>query len=152
MAEPITESRLAHRIEDQTELTTPAFVQISFTCILIPSQVNHRLVGDLSKSLNNWLLQTSLGFGWQLENTNIQPEYLLWIVNVTPTVSPGSIVRMVRNRTSEQIFAQYPDLRENNTTGDFWASGYLVISGSQPPSEQLVSDFIHQTRRRQGIK
>jgi DNA-binding response OmpR family regulator/REP element-mobilizing transposase RayT len=148
---PAVDTQSAYSFEDQSETTTPVFVQISFTCILIPARVDHSLVGDLAKSLSQWLPQTCLGFGWHLENLHIEQNYMLWIVNVTPTVSPGNIVRMVRNRTSEQIFAQYPDLRENHISGDFWAPGYLVISGSQPPTQELVEDFIRQTRRRQGI-
>jgi DNA-binding response OmpR family regulator/REP element-mobilizing transposase RayT len=152
--DPVSDTRPAHPGEDwqeDTEVTLPVFAQISFTCILIPAHAYHHLVGDLAKSLSHWLPQTCLGFGWQVQNMHIEPEYLLWVVNVTPTVSPGNVVRKVRKHTSEQIFAQFPDLLEKNMNGDFWAPGYLVISGSQPPTEQLVSDFITQTRRRQGI-
>jgi REP element-mobilizing transposase RayT/CheY-like chemotaxis protein len=152
--EPISDTHPAPVISGKnngSELTTPVFAQISFTCILIPARTDHRLVGDLAKSLHQWLPQACLGFGWHLQGVRVQPDYMMWTVSVTPTVSPGNIVRMVRNRASEQIFAQFPDLHEKNMAGDFWAPGYLVISGSQPPTEQLVGDFIHQTRRRQGI-
>jgi DNA-binding response OmpR family regulator/REP element-mobilizing transposase RayT len=151
--DPISDTQPAPLLDDRSngsEATSPVFVQISFTCILIPASTEHRLVGDLAKSLNHWLPQICLGFGWHLQGMRIQAEYMLWIVSVTPTVSPGNVVRMVRNRTSEQIFAQFPDLHEKDMAGDFWSPGYLVISGSQAPTEQLVGDFIRQTRRRQG--
>jgi REP element-mobilizing transposase RayT/DNA-binding response OmpR family regulator len=154
LAPSVSDTHPAHSLEDRLEepgSTLPVFVQILFTCILIPANPNHHLVGDMAKSLKHWLPQVCLGFGWQLEKMTIEPGYMLWVVNVTPTVSPGSVVRMVRSRTSEQIFTQFPDLLEQNMNGDFWAPGYLVISGSQTPTQQLVRDFISQTRRRQGI-
>jgi len=151
---PAPAAHQAHRMEDQIEepeATMPVFVQISFTCILIPANPYHHLVGELAKNLNRSLPQICLGLGWQLQAMDVEPERLLWAVEVTPTVSPGHIIRMVRMHTSKQIFSQFPDLLEENMAGDFWAPGYLVISGSQPPTEQLVRDFISQTRRRQGI-
>jgi REP element-mobilizing transposase RayT len=108
-------------------------------------------VGDLARRVAQWLPQVCGGFGWQLKSMQIEPGYLLWVVEVPPSVSPGSVVRTVRNRTSERIAAQFPDLFEKGKPGDFWAPGYLVASGSQAPTDQLVSDFVSQTRRRQGI-
>ena len=40
---------------------------------------------------------------------------------------------------------------KKNPSGDFWAPGYLIMGGSQPPPVQLIKEFIGQTRQRQGI-
>jgi REP element-mobilizing transposase RayT len=134
-----------------TNQSVPVFAQIAFTCILIPAHSQHYLVGDLARRVAQWLPQVCGGFGWQLKSMQIEPGYLLWVVEVPPSVSPGSVVRTVRKRTSERIAAQFPDLFEKGKPGDFWAPGYLVASGSQALTDQLVSDFVSQTRRRQGI-
>ena len=55
----------------------------------------------------------------------------------------------MRQHTSQRIFNHFPDLAEENPSGDFWAPGYLVMTGSQPPPAQVVQDFIQSTRRRQ---
>jgi len=73
-------------------------------------------------------------------------------VTVTPGVSPGNLARIVRQRTSDELFRTFPRLLDQNLTGDFWAPGYLVVRGEQLTAPQLLRDFIQQTRRRQGYE
>jgi hypothetical protein len=70
---------------------------------------------------------------------------------VAPSVSPGNIMRVLRQQTSQRIFGFNSTYKEQNPSGDFWAPGYLVISGSQPPAGDLLRDFLQETRRRQGL-
>jgi hypothetical protein len=59
-------------------------------------------------------------------------------------------MRIVRQQTSEKIFAEFTRLKKENPSGDFWAPGYLIMGGAQPHPSQLVKDYIKQTRSRQG--
>jgi hypothetical protein len=106
------------------------------------------LTGDLATILPDWVTQLSLALTG-LEHLAVRG-YLLLIVNVAPTVSPSFLVRLMRQHTSQRIFARFPDLANENPSGDFWAPGYLVMSGSQPPPVAVMQDFIQGTRRRQG--
>jgi hypothetical protein len=60
-------------------------------------------------------------------------------------------MRILRQHTSDKIFASFPRYKKENPSGDFWAPGYLIMGGSQPPPAQLIKDFINETRQRQGI-
>jgi len=133
------------------EPTSPALSQLNYTCVLIPRLPHHYLTGDLAERLSMWVQQFCLAFGWRLEGIAVRPEYLQWTVQVSPSISPGSLIRIIRQRTSLQIFNQFSNYSEQNPSGDFWATGYLIVSGSQPPSAQLLRDYITQTRKRQGI-
>jgi len=59
-------------------------------------------------------------------------------------------MRIMRQQTSEKIFADFTRLKKENPSGDFWAPGYLIMGGTQPHPPQLVRDYIRQTRQRQG--
>jgi REP element-mobilizing transposase RayT len=118
---------------------------------LIPRIPHQFLAGPLADRLNGWVPQVCLAFGWFLDRVVIRPEFLQWTIQVTPTVSPGNLVRIMRLRTTDYIFAEFPLLKKGNPVEDFWAPGYLVSSGSQPPSSNLLRDFIHETRLRQGF-
>ena len=136
---------------NQLEPVSPGVSVLNYTCVLVPRLPQHYLTGSLADLLAGWVQQLCLAFGWRLEGLSIRPEYLQWTVQVAPSVSPGNLVKIMRQRTSMHIFNSFAHLREQNPSGDFWAVGYLIVSGSQPPSPQLLRDYIIQTRKRQGI-
>lgn len=136
---------------NKLEPVSPAMSLLNYTCVLVPRLPHHYLTGELADQLSSWVQQLCLAFGWRLEGIAVRPEYLQWTIQVTPSISPGNLVRVVRQRTSQQIFSRFQQLQAENPSGDFWAAGYLIVSGSQPPSAQLLRDYIALTRKRQGI-
>ena len=133
------------------EPVSPSYYNLDYTCLLVPRFTHHHLIGDLSENLSDWVPNTCIAYGWRLEYISVRPEYLLWVVSVPPATSPGYLMRILRNDTSEKIFPEFPRFKKENPSGDFWAPGYLIMGGSQPPPAQLIRDFIAQTRQRQGI-
>jgi len=132
------------------EPTTSGLYHLTYACLLVPRFSSHYLTGDLADHLSEWLPQICIAFGWRLEYLAVRPEYLQWVVNVRPNTSPGYLMRMMRQQTSEKIFMEFTRFKKENPSGDFWAPGYLIMGGSQPHPPQLVRDYIRQTRQRQG--
>ena len=133
------------------EPVSSAVYSLPYACVLIPRIPEHHLTGDLTTHLSEWVTQLCLAFGWRLEQLSIRPDYIQWIVNVPPSTSPGYLMRIIRQHSSRRLFIEFPRLVEDNPSGDFWAPGYLIMSGTQDPPKQLVKDFIKDTRKRQGI-
>ena len=130
---------------------SPAVCSLNYTCLLIPRLPKHHLTGDLADRLSEWVPQLCLAFGWRLEQLSVRPDYLQWTVNVPPSTSPSYLMRILRQHSSEHIFADFPALGRENPSGDFWAPGYLIMSSLQPPPAQIIKDFIKKTRRHQGV-
>jgi len=144
---PTTEA--ARRIT--MEPITAGLYHLTYACLLVPRFSSHYLTGDLADRIAEWLPAICVAFGWRLEYQAVRPEYLQWVVNVQPNTSPGYLMRVMRQQTSEKIFGDFPRLKKENPSGDFWAPGYLIMGGTQPHPPQLVRDYIKQTRERQGI-
>lgn len=125
--------------------------QLNYACLLAPRFSSHYLTGDLADRLSEWMSNICIAFGWRLEHLAVRPEYLQWVVNVTPNTSPGYLMRIMRQQTSERIFGDFPRLKRENPSGDFWAPGYLIMGGLQPHPPQLIKEYLKQTRKRQGI-
>ncbi|MBI5963785.1 MAG: transposase [Chloroflexi bacterium] len=123
---------------------------LTYACLLVPRFSAHYITGDLADRLGEWLPNICIAFGWRLEYLAVRPEYLQWVVNVQPNTSPGYLMRIMRQQTSEKIFGELTRLKKENPSGDFWAPGYLIMGGTQPHPPQLVRDYIRQTRQRQG--
>ncbi|MEW5941095.1 MAG: IS200/IS605 family transposase, partial [Chloroflexota bacterium] len=133
------------------ESTSAGLYQLNYACLLVPRFSSHYLTGDLAGRLGEWIPGICVAFGWRLEYLSVRPEYMQWVVSVPPNTSPGYLMRIMRQQTSEKIFADFPRLKRENPSGDFWAPGYLIMGGTQPHPSQLVKDYIKQTRDRQGV-
>ena len=129
---------------------SPGLYNLTYACLLVPRFSSHYLTGDISDRMSEWLPNICIAFGWRLEYLAVRPEYVQWVVNVPPATSPGYLMRIMRQQTSEKIFIEFPRMKKENPSGDFWAPGYLIMGGTQPHPPQLVKDYIKQTRSRQG--
>jgi REP element-mobilizing transposase RayT len=158
VAKPASDSLEATRESPTTEAvrklivepTTAALYHLTYACLLVPRFSSHYITGDLADHVSEWLPNICIAFGWRLEYLSVRPEYLQWVVNVQPNTSPGYLMRIMRQQTSEKIFSEFPRMKRENPSGDFWAPGYLIMGGTQPHPQQLVRDYIRQTRQRQG--
>jgi len=147
--QPRSVTEIARRIV--LEPVSPSVYNLTYACLLIPRFIHHYLTGDLSVRLSEWVPEICIAFGWRLEYISVRPDYLQWIVNVPPATSPAYLMRIMRQHTSEKIFTDFPRFKKENPSGDFWAPGYLIMGGMQPPPAQLIKDFIQQTREKQGL-
>ena len=125
---------------------------LTYTCVLLPRFPDHFLTGKLADKLGDWVPQLCLAFGWRLERFSIRPLYIQWTVQVAPSFSPGQLIRLLREETSKRIYDLKPEYQSDNPSADFWAPGYLMLSGFLPPTQPMLHDFIQQTRRRQGLE
>jgi REP element-mobilizing transposase RayT/DNA-binding NarL/FixJ family response regulator len=133
------------------EPPSPTVCSLSFACVLVPRLPQHHLVGDIADQLPNLMQQICLAFGWRLEHLAVRPDYVQWLVSVPPSTSASYLMRILRHQLSERLFEKFPTLAVENPSGDFWAPGYLIMSSHQLPPPNIVSDFVTNTRRYQGL-
>jgi REP element-mobilizing transposase RayT len=131
-------------------LTTPIQTSVNpstFTCVLVPQLDEYSLNSDISILLRESLTQIAIAYGWLLENVVIHPTYIQWTIQIGPETSQGRMVRQIRQRTSQHIFERFPTLKTKSLTGNFWAPGYLAISGTETPPASYLDSFIQRNRR-----
>lgn len=134
-----------------TSATMPVQPKPTYYCVLLPCRPEHTLYGPAADMLINWLPQLCLAFNWDLRNMEVNLDYLLWQVQLAGDATPNAVVRTVRKLSSQRMFNLNPRYQAENPSGDFWAPGFLIISGAQPPTAALLRQHIQQTRRRQGL-
>jgi len=133
------------------EPVVPDDYRLSYACLIIPRFPAHQLNGDLSRELPEMMSQICFSYGWRLERLTVHPQYLQWILHVSPQSSPTYFMNKIRNDLSNMIFENFPILQKLNLSQDFWAPGYFVIISTQPHPTTMVNEFIRMTRRQQGF-
>ncbi len=122
-----------------------------FTCALIPNSPEHSLGGQMAEVLREWAAATCAASGWRTVNLQITAAAFQWTLEAPAADSPGALMRIIRQQSSLEIIAHFPQFSLSGEEGDFWAPGFLIVRGSKPPTAQQLVDFIRQTRLRQGL-
>ncbi|MBI9044116.1 MAG: transposase [Anaerolineaceae bacterium] len=121
----------------------------AYSCVLIPQLENKSLSIDLARMLAKLLPELAKASGCKLLDVKIKPTYMLWSIQIPSTIPPAKLIRSFRQRTSKLIFSENPALKDLFFSGDFWAPGYLLVSGKEMPSKKTIMDFISKTRGKQ---
>jgi len=122
---------------------------LTYTCLLIPKIYSPILTEDVSNGLQGRMKQICNSFGWHLEYLSVMPEYIQWIMHVPPTASTVQFMQVIREQTSQYLFAEFPHFSKQNLSTDFWAPGYLIFWGSQQHPHEIIQKYIQQTRQQQ---
>ncbi len=129
----------------------PESYNLSYTCLLIPRFPSHQLRGDLADYLHQWLPQICISYSWSLEFIIVHPDYFQWAICVPPSTPRGLFMQQIRDDTSEMIFSTFGHIRMENLSNDFWALGNLVVLGTRPHPEEMISQYIRLKRIQQGL-
>ena len=133
------------------EQVSPHPYNVSYSCLIIPRFNSHYLIGDMADFLDREMRNICVSFAWRLEFIEVRPDYLQWIMIVPAATSPSSFMRIILQQTSKKIMGEFPRLKRENSSNDFWAPGYLVLVGLQPYPPEMIKQFIRLTRQQQGL-
>jgi REP element-mobilizing transposase RayT len=118
-----------------------------YACLLIPRDPLHQLKNGLDESLPLWLEQICARHKWKMGFTVIDPDCFQWGIQLVSTMHISQFINVIRRETSALILQNRENLR-NVKSNDFWAQGYLVVSGTRPLSREIVEQGIRLLRRK----
>ena len=122
---------------------------LPFTFLIFPSDPSQFITRDLAVLCNQQLPNILSGFGWQLSAISVRPLYLQWSALISPLCPIPEKLADIRLQLNTLFFNGFPGLLRNNPDGEFWLSGYLALSGTLPPSNRMINDFIAFYRQAQ---
>jgi DNA-binding response OmpR family regulator len=117
-------------------------ILLPFTFLLFPADPGQFITRELAALCNQRLPQVLTDFGWQLNAISIRPLYLQWSASIPAFCSIPEKLSDIRLQLNTMLFTSFPGLLKNNPSGDFWLPGYFALSGSNPPSNRMINDFI----------
>jgi hypothetical protein len=112
------------------------------TFLLFPANSSQFITRDLAVLCNKNLPGILSEFGWQLNAISVRPLYLQWSANIPPFCRVSERLSDIRLQLNTLIFTANPGLLQANPGGDFWMPGYFAMTGSTPPSNRMINDFI----------
>ncbi len=133
------------------EPASPALYQLKYACLLVPRLKAHYLTGDVASELSDCSRIICIAFGWRLEFLAVRPEYLQWVVSVPPNTSPGHLMRVMRQQTSEKIIQRVPAHEKGKSLRRFLGAR-ISHHGRHPAAPAAIGQGIHQADARPAGK
>lgn len=126
---------------------TPSQAQerLRVSLVYVPRDPALALQGPLAETLVSWTQDICRALDFRPLDIHVRPDALCLTVALPPAVSPPSAAHRMRQELSRRISETYPSQAAAATSGRFWTSRYLLMSG-EPPSSQRITEFVRETR------
>ena len=113
------------------------------------SKYRHRiLVAKIKERMNQLIRVIAQEKKWVVEELEIMPDHIHLFISTPPTVSPTTIVRLVKGKTAHQLFREFPELKQQHFWyGHLWAPSYYVGTAGHVSTE-TVKRYIAGTSNR----
>ena len=121
-------------------------VKFEYYCVLIPANPNQFLARDISDRLGFILPQIHMSRGWRVNSLSVRPLFMMWRIVLPASICPSNAIKEIKLRTTSHLYTNFPELLENNDEHDFWAPGYIILSGQKAPSNTIIREYIQRTR------
>lgn len=138
--------------EDDEEFSDCVY---TYTTFVTPLLKRHALTRELAQILAKSMNAICKKNNWKLINMTARPSGMLWTARIPASVTTGQMVKIVREETSDFLYEIHPRLKYEALSENFWAPNYLVVSGSEPPEDTSIKEFlhrIHQANRNNGSR
>ncbi len=113
--------------------------------VYVPRDPALALQGSLATTLMTWTKEICRAHDFLPIDIHIRPDALCLSIDLPVHASPPSAAHRVRQELSRHIAETYPSQAAAATSGRFWTSRYLLMSG-EPPTSQRISEFVRETR------
>lgn len=133
----------------ETALPEEKTEALHYSCVLIPNNPQHFLTRQLAERISVSMPWIHISMGWRLTAMAVRPQYLQWTMEIPPGMSPASALNEIRRLSSDQLLASFSKLKESERERDFWAPGYLILTGSQSVPFSMIKAYINRTRELQ---
>lgn len=127
---------------------------LSYTFLFIPKLPHIQLTGDLKQRLDEWIHRLAAAHDWRVATLAIESTHVEASLDCSPSESPENVIRVIIERTSEKILAEFPRLAEEHARrpGSFWAASYYVVVPGRHLSADEIARFAEYQRKEQSGK
>ena len=101
------------------------------------------LVGDLATRVRDLVRQTCERYEIQILRGVVSKDHVHILVSAPPDISPSTIMRWVKGRTSRKIFEEFPHVKKRYWGQHFWARGYFCVTAGELTKEMIQEYLSH---------
>ncbi len=105
------------------------------------------LTDEVSKILQEICLGISSQYEIHFLEIGCDENYVHFLIQSVPLLSPKKIVNTVKSLTAREIFRLHPEVKQYLWGGKFWTSGYYINTVGQYANEEVIKKYLKNQGR-----
>ena len=101
------------------------------------------LVGDLAVRVRELVRQICERYEIYILRGVVSQDHAYILVSASPDISPSTIMRWVKGRTSRKIFEEFQHVKKRYLGQHFWARGYFCVTAGELTKEIIQEYLLH---------
>jgi len=128
---------------DYQHAKTKVFL-VNYHIIFCPKRRKKVLVGELRERLIALFDQVACEHEWRILVIEVMPDHVHLFVSVDPDISPNSVVRVFKGRSSRILREEFPALL---ALPSLWTRSYFISTAGNVSSAAIQKYIENQTKK-----
>lgn len=111
--------------------------------IVFPVKYRKALLSEsIVHALKEIAVQIAERYELEIEEMGCDQNHIHLLCSFHPKYAGGQIVRLFKSITSQQLFRQFPDLKQELWGGEFWSDGYYLATIGERGTLQILERYV----------
>ena len=110
------------------------------------------LTDEVSITLQKICLEISSRYEIHFVEIGCDKNYVHFLIQSVPMMSPKKIVNTVKSLTAREIFRLHPEVKQFLWGGKFWTAGYYINTVGQYANEEVIKKYLKDQGRVEEYK
>jgi putative transposase len=107
------------------------------------------LKGDLARRLKVVFQEIAERYEFEIDTMEVKDDHVHLFLSAPPRYSPARVVQVIKSISAKMIFKEFPEVKRQLWSGEFWSDGYFVRSVGDKVTSELIRRYIkyHQNEQ-----
>jgi len=138
-----------------TELrrTRHAIYELKYHFVWIPKYRRKVLNREIKEKLKEIFLQIAEEYDFEIIEQQVMSDHVHLFLSAPPICSLSRLVNIIKSRSRNEIFREFPDFARRCWSKKLWADGYFLRAvGDKVTADEIQKYVRYQTKEKQGIQ
>lgn len=140
------------RMMTQIHCTPHTLYRIKYHFVWVPKRRQDVLVDSVAQKIREVLTEIAEQYDLEIEMMDVQENYVHVELSAPPRYAPAEIARWLKDISTREIFATFPQMKEKLWTGELWAEGCYVSTSGDGLTPDVIEQYVQYQPQRRPLK
>lgn len=107
------------------------------------------LTKEIEDRLKEMVREICTFYRLRIEELEGDKDHIHLFLSAPPRYSPAKVVNLIKSWSRNQMFKEFPKLRQYLWGSSFWSDGYFVSTVNDKTTAEQIRKYVHSQKRRE---